>query len=196
MAKVIATLGDDVSTDVIYPGRYMATVLPSETPQYAFADDAELSRRLKAQEIEPGSVIVAGENFGCGSSREQACSCLKGYELTIVAMGFARIFLQNAVNLGLNVVTAPDLDASEGDELEITAASVVNKTTGQSFGVVPAAEGPPGHHRRGRPDRLHPQARAGGRRQGLMTPPAIGPDEPNAVPGGGSLRGDRRCLPP
>jgi 3-isopropylmalate/(R)-2-methylmalate dehydratase small subunit len=137
VAKVIATLGDDVSTDVIYPGRYMATVLPNETPQYAFADDAELSRRLKAKEIEPGSVIVAGANFGCGSSREQACSCLKGHELTIVATGFARIFLQNAVNLGLNVVTAPDVDASEGDELEITAASVVNQTTGQSFGVVP-----------------------------------------------------------
>lgn len=137
MAKVIATLGDDVSTDVIYPGRYMATVLPSETPQHAFADDAELSRRLQAKQIEPGSVIVAGANFGCGSSREQACSCLKGHELTIVATGFARIFLQNAVNLGLNVVTAPDVDASEGDVLEITAASVVNKTTGQSFDVVP-----------------------------------------------------------
>jgi 3-isopropylmalate/(R)-2-methylmalate dehydratase small subunit len=137
VAKVIATLGDDVSTDVIYPGRYMATVLPSETPQYAFADDAELNRRLKAREIEPGSVIVAGENFGCGSSREQACSCLKGYELTIVAMGFARIFLQNAVNLGLNVVTAPEIDASAGDELEITASTVVNKTTGRSSSVVP-----------------------------------------------------------
>jgi len=137
VAKVIATLGDDVSTDVIYPGRYMATVLPSETPQHAFADDAELSRRLMAKQIEPGSVIVAGANFGCGSSREQACSCLKGHELTIVATGFARIFLQNAVNLGLNVVTAPDVDASEGDVLEITAAAVVNKTTGQSFDVVP-----------------------------------------------------------
>ena len=137
MAKVIATLGDDVSTDVIYPGRYMATVLPNETPQYAFADSAELNGKLKSKQVPPGSVIVAGENFGCGSSREQACSCLKGYELTIVAMGFARIFLQNAVNLGLNVVTAPDVDASEGDELEITAASVVNQTTGQSFGVLP-----------------------------------------------------------
>jgi 3-isopropylmalate/(R)-2-methylmalate dehydratase small subunit len=137
MAQVIAKLGDDVSTDLIYPGRYMATVLPTETPQYAFADDAELSRRLKAKEIPPGSVIVAGENFGCGSSREQACSCLKGYELTVVAMGFARIFLQNAVNLGLNVMTATDVEASVGDELEITASSVFNKTTGQSFGVVP-----------------------------------------------------------
>jgi len=52
------------------PGRYMATVLPTETPQFAFADNAE---------------VVAGKNFGCGSSREQACSCLKGYELAIVA---------------------------------------------------------------------------------------------------------------
>jgi 3-isopropylmalate/(R)-2-methylmalate dehydratase small subunit len=137
VAKVIASLGDDVSTDVIYPGRYMATVLPSETPQHAFADDAELSGRLKAKQIEPGSVIVAGENFGCGSSREQACSCLKGHELTIVARGFARIFLQNAVNLGLNVVTSPEIEASPADELEITATSVVNKTTGRSFEVVP-----------------------------------------------------------
>ncbi len=137
VAKVIATLGDDVSTDVIYPGRYMATVLPGETPQHAFADDVELNRRLRSKEVPPGSVIVAGENFGCGSSREQACSCLKGYELTVVAQGFARIFLQNAVNLGLNVVTAPDVSASEGDELEITAAAVVNRTTGESFSVVP-----------------------------------------------------------
>jgi 3-isopropylmalate/(R)-2-methylmalate dehydratase small subunit len=135
--QVIATLGDDVSTDVIYPGRYMATVLPSETPQHAFADDVALNGRLRSKEIAPGSVIVAGCNFGCGSSREQACSCLKGYELTVVARGFARIFLQNAVNLGLNVVTAPDIEASEGDELEITADSVVNRTTGRSSSVVP-----------------------------------------------------------
>ena len=137
MAQVISKLGDDVSTDVIYPGRYMATVLPTETPQYAFADDAALNAKLKAKEVPPGSVIVAGKNFGCGSSREQACSCLKGYELTIVAKGFARIFLQNAINLGLNLVTAPDIEANEGDELEVTADKVVNKTTGKTFPVVP-----------------------------------------------------------
>ena len=137
IARVIVKLGDDVSTDVIYPGRYMATVLPTETPQYAFADDAALNARLKANQVPPGSVIVAGKNFGCGSSREQACSCLKGYELTIVAKGFARIFLQNSINLGLNLVTAPDFEASEGDELELAADTVVNKTTGQSFAIVP-----------------------------------------------------------
>jgi len=137
MARVIAKLGDDVSTDVIYPGRYMATVLPTETPQFAFADNADLNGKLKAKQVPPGSVIAAGKNFGCGSSREQACSCLKGYELTVVARGFARIFLQNSINLGLHLVTAPDFEASEGDELEITADEVVDKTTGKTFAVVP-----------------------------------------------------------
>jgi len=137
MARIIAKLGDDVSTDVIYPGRFMATVLPGETPQHAFADDVELNRRLKAKQVPPGSVILAGKNFGCGSSREQACSCLKGHELTIVAKGFARIFLQNSINLGLNLVTAPEIEASEGDELELAAGAVVNRTTGRSFAVLP-----------------------------------------------------------
>ncbi len=141
MAQAISKLGDDVSTDVIYPGRYMATVLPSETPQFAFADDAALNARLKSGQVAPGSVIVAGKNFGCGSSREQACSCLKGHELTVVARGFARIFLQNSINLGLRLITAPELEASEGDELELAASEVINKTTGRTFAVVqlPAA---------------------------------------------------------
>jgi len=137
MPQVIRTLGDDVSTDAIYPGRYMATVLPGETPPLAFADDAALNARLKAKQAPPGSVVVAGRNFGCGSSREQAASCLKGHDLTIVARGFARIFLQNAINLGLRVVIAPDVEAAEGDELEIAADRVMNWTSGRTFAVVP-----------------------------------------------------------
>ncbi|MBN1901249.1 3-isopropylmalate dehydratase [Candidatus Sumerlaeota bacterium] len=137
MAKVALKLGDDISTDIIYPGRFMATVLPSETPQYAFADNAEFNAQLKKGEIASGSVIVAGDNFGCGSSREQAASCLKGYDLTIVARHFARIFLQNAINLGLNTIICPDIEASEGDELEITKESIKNKTTGKTFKVTP-----------------------------------------------------------
>jgi 3-isopropylmalate/(R)-2-methylmalate dehydratase small subunit len=137
MAKVVLTLGDDVSTDVIYPGRFMATVLPSETPQFAFADDAEFNARLKQKQVPPGSVIVAGRNFGCGSSREQAASCLKGHELTVVAPDFARIFLQNSINVGLRLVTAPGVLASEGDELELTAEAVVNATTGRRFAITP-----------------------------------------------------------
>jgi 3-isopropylmalate/(R)-2-methylmalate dehydratase small subunit len=137
MAQVIFKVDDDISTDVIYPGRFMATVLPTETPQYAFADNAEFNGKLKAQQIPKGSVIVAGKNFGCGSSREQAVSTLKGHELTIVAKSFARIFLQNSVNLGLRLVETPEIEASVGDELEISADAVVNRTTGKKFSVLP-----------------------------------------------------------
>jgi 3-isopropylmalate/(R)-2-methylmalate dehydratase small subunit len=136
MAKVVLTLGDDVSTDTIYPGRFMATVLPTETPQYAFAD-FEFNQRLKEKKVEPGSIIVAANNFGCGSSREQAASCLKGHELMIVAKGFARIFLQNSANLGLQTIICPSIEASEGDELEVVGGAVVNVTTGKRFAVVP-----------------------------------------------------------
>jgi 3-isopropylmalate/(R)-2-methylmalate dehydratase small subunit len=136
MAQVVFTLGDDVSTDAIYPGRFMATVLPAETPQFAFAD-FEINARLKGGQVPPGSVIVAGANFGCGSSREQAASTLKGHELTIVAKGFARIFLQNSANLGLRTVICPDIDAKEGDEIEFTPTQVLNKTTGEEFSIVP-----------------------------------------------------------
>ncbi len=137
MAQVVFTVGDDVSTDAIYPGRFMATVLPTETPQFAFADYTEFNAKLKAKQVPPGSVIVAGNNFGCGSSREQAASTLKGHELAIVARGFARIFLQNSANLGLRTIICPAIEASEGDELEITATEVVNTTTGKRFAVVP-----------------------------------------------------------
>ncbi len=137
MSLVVRVLGDDVSTDAIYPGRFMATVLPAETPALAFADDAGFNSRLKAKQVVPGSVVVAGRNFGCGSSREQAASCLKGHELVIVARGFARIFLQNAINVGLRVVVAPEVEAAEGDDLEVDAERVVNRTSGRSFTVAP-----------------------------------------------------------
>jgi len=137
MSKVILKLGNDISTDAIYPGRFMATVLPSETPQYCFADYTEFNARLKKKEILAGSVIIAGDNFGCGSSREQAASTITGYELIIIAKGFARIFLQNSINLGLNTIICPGIEASEGDELEITSDTVINKTTGKSYNIVP-----------------------------------------------------------
>ncbi len=136
-AKVACSLGDDVSTDAIYPGRYMATVLPTETPQYAFADHAAFNQKLRNKLVPPGSAIVAGANFGCGSSREQAASCLKGYDLVVVARSFARIFLQNAVNLGLNTLVCPEIEASEGDELEIGEDYVLNRNTGKRFVLQP-----------------------------------------------------------
>jgi 3-isopropylmalate/(R)-2-methylmalate dehydratase small subunit len=136
MAKVALKLGADVSTDIIYPGRFMATVLPTETPQYAFAD-LEFNKRLKAKEIEPGSFIVADKNFGCGSSREQAASCLTGWGLKVIAKNFARIFMQNSINVGLNMVICPGIEAGEGDDLEIEGGQVVNRTSGKRFDIVP-----------------------------------------------------------
>jgi 3-isopropylmalate/(R)-2-methylmalate dehydratase small subunit len=137
MPTVIFKVGDDVSTDVIYPGRYMATVLPTETPQFAFADETAFNAKLKAKQVLPGSVLIGGKNFGCGSSREQAVSCLKGHGLVIVARDFARIFLQNGINLGLRMIACPGLEAAEGDDLELIPDAVVNKTSGKQFKVEP-----------------------------------------------------------
>ena len=137
MGKVALKLGADISTDIIYPGRFMATVLPTETPQFAFVDDVEFNKKLKAKQIEPGSFIVADKNFGCGSSREQAASCLVGWGLKVIAKNFSRIFLQNSINVGLYMVICPNIEANEGDELEIADNKVVNQTTGKSFDIVP-----------------------------------------------------------
>lgn len=137
MPKVILKLENDVSTDTIYPGRYMATVLPSETPQFAFADYTEFNTKAKNKEFPPGSIIAAENNFGTGSSREQAVSTLSGHGFTVVAKSFARIFLQNAINLGLKCIISPDYETSEGDELEISGDVLLNKTTGKSFSITP-----------------------------------------------------------
>lgn len=135
MAKVIYKLADDISTDIIYPGRYMATVLPTETPQFAFVDLKDLNSMLLEDKSNEPLTIVAGWNFGCGSSREQAASALRGFNLTIVAKSIARIFLQNGVNLGLPMVICPDIEAGVNDELEITKTTVINKTTGKEFAI-------------------------------------------------------------
>lgn len=139
MSEVIFKLEDDISTDIIYPGRFMATVLPTETPQFAFADLKELNKLLNSGTVAKESVIIAGKNFGCGSSREQAVSTLKGHELVIIARNFARIFLQNSVNLGLKTIVCPDIDADFGDEIEVTADKVINKTKGKEFATIPHA---------------------------------------------------------
>lgn len=131
--RVVLKVEDDVSTDIIYPGRFMATVLPSETPRHAFADHAEFNALLARGAVPHGSIVLGGANFGCGSSREQAVSALKGHELAVVAKGIARIFLQNAINLGLSVVICPDIEAEEGDILDIKDGKVVNVSTGREF---------------------------------------------------------------
>jgi 3-isopropylmalate/(R)-2-methylmalate dehydratase small subunit len=137
MGQVVLKLGRDISTDDIYPGRFMATVLPTETPQFCFFDRTDFNNKLKAKAIPPGSVVVADENFGCGSSREQAVSTIRGHELVIVAKSIARIFMQNAINLGLHLTLCPTLEADEGDEIEVLSGKVRNKTTGKEFAAVP-----------------------------------------------------------
>lgn len=137
VTKVAYKVGDDISTDIIYPGRFMATVLATETPQFAFADTEEFNKKLNSKQIPANSVLLGGKNFGCGSSREQAASTLKGHDLIVVAKHFARIFLQNSINLGLNTIICPGIEASEGDELEITSDEIVNKTTGKRFAIEP-----------------------------------------------------------
>lgn len=135
--KVVLKLENDISTDIIYPGRFMATVLPTETPQFAFADDAEFNQALNDGQVPADSFIVAGDNFGCGSSREQAASCIKGYDITVVARNFARIFLQNSINVGLQMVICPDIEAEQDDELELRDDKVWNLTSGKSFAIEP-----------------------------------------------------------
>jgi 3-isopropylmalate/(R)-2-methylmalate dehydratase small subunit len=98
--------GDDVNTDVIFPGKYTYTVTdPAEIASHALEDlDADFATGVK-----PGDVVVAGRNFGCGSSREQAAFCLKYAGVgAIVAKSFARIFYRNAINAGLPMVVSKD----------------------------------------------------------------------------------------
>jgi len=137
MANIIYKLGDDISTDIIYPGRYMATVLPTETPQYAFGDITELNKMLNSEKTEDTRVLFAGKNFGCGSSREQAVSTLKGHNLVIVARDFARIFLQNCINLGLQTIICPEIEAEAGDELEFGDGVLTNLTSGKTYSTIP-----------------------------------------------------------
>ena len=114
--------GDDINTDVIFPGRYTYKMLESaEMAKYAMEDlDPEFAKNVR-----PGDVIIAGRNFGCGSSREQAAACLRAAGVqAVVAKSFARIYFRNAINLGLAVLQCEE--ASEalktGDEVEIDFA--------------------------------------------------------------------------
>jgi len=116
------TVGHHIDTDVIIPARYLVTTDPAELAKYVFEDlDPSLRQR-----IAPGDVLVAGENFGQGSSREHAPIAIKGVGIScIVAVSFARIFYRNAFNIGLPVVECQDVQArvSEGDELDVDLAT-------------------------------------------------------------------------
>lgn len=97
--------GDNINTDEIIPARYLSTIDPVELGQHCMEDaDPRISRKLKK-----GDIIVAGTNFGCGSSREHAPLAIKGRGIIcIIASSFARIFFRNAINIGLTIVESPE----------------------------------------------------------------------------------------
>lgn len=110
--------GDDIDTDIIIPGRYLILRGEDELAEHAMEGlDPEFPKK-----VSKGDVIVAGKNFGCGSSREHAPVALKGAGISVVvAESFARIFYRNAINVGLPLLEAKDISkkVSEGDEVDI-----------------------------------------------------------------------------
>ncbi len=132
--------GDNVNTDVIYAGKYTyQQIEPAEMAKKSLEDlDPSF-----AKHVQPGDVIVAGKNFGCGSSREQAAACLRyaGVQ-AVVAKSFSRIYFRNAINLGLAVLQSPDAPDAlmSGDEIEIDFAGGRILSAGRVFTFFPLPE--------------------------------------------------------
>ncbi len=129
--------GDDIDTDAIIPGKYLTFNKPEELAKYAF----EGVRPEFARGVKDGDIIVAGFNFGCGSSREHAPLALRGAKVKcIIAKSFARIFFRNAINIGLPLLECPDTDKiEEGDHVEVDFESgiITNTTKDESYQATP-----------------------------------------------------------
>lgn len=129
--------GNDIDTDAIIPGKYLTINKPEELAKHAF----EGVRPEFARGIKEGDIIVAGFNFGCGSSREHAPLALKGAKVKcIIAKSFARIFFRNAINIGLPLLECPDTDMiEEGDHIEVDFGSglITNTTKDQKYQATP-----------------------------------------------------------
>ncbi|MBE6486612.1 MAG: 3-isopropylmalate dehydratase small subunit [Methanosphaera stadtmanae] len=126
---------DSIDTDVIIAGRYLRTFNPQDLADHVMeAEDPEFS-----QKVSKGDIIVAGWNFGCGSSREQAPVAIKTAGISVViAKSFARIFYRNAINIGLPVITA-DIDVDEGDivEVNVEEGTITNVTKEETIEFKP-----------------------------------------------------------
>jgi len=126
--------GDDVNTDEIIPARYLNLIGEKDLAAHCMEGIApDFVRKAQA-----GNVIVAGRNFGCGSSREHAPLAIKAFGIAcVVAESFARIFFRNAVNIGLHIAECPEAarEAETGDVLELDFAegTVVNRTRGKGY---------------------------------------------------------------
>lgn len=125
-------LGDNIDTDRIIPGKYTKTLDAGDLAAHLLEDyDPELKER-----IQPGDVLVAGENFGCGSSREQAPIAIKTAGVSVVlARSFARIFFRNAINIGLAVAEVPDHEIPDGARVrvDLLEGTVVDEDAGRSY---------------------------------------------------------------
>ena len=130
--------GDDVDTDAIIPARYLNTSEPAALAAHCMEDaDPEF-----AGTVNPGDVIVAGKNFGCGSSREHAPIAIKAAGVScVIAHSFARIFYRNAFNMGLPILESPEASNAiqSGDEVEVDLdrGSIVNHSRGQTYQAQP-----------------------------------------------------------
>lgn len=133
--------GNDVDTDVIIPARHLTSADPAHLASHCMEDiDPDFVNRVKA-----GDVMVAGENFGCGSSREHAPVAIKASGITLViASSFARIFYRNAINVGLPIMECPEASSAinNGDEIEadFDTGVIRDLTTGESFTAKPFPE--------------------------------------------------------
>lgn len=126
--------GHDIDTDTIIPARYLNNI----TPEHLAAHCMEDSGTSFAQDVKAGDILVAGKNFGCGSSREQAPLAIKTCGVkAVIAESYARIFYRNSLNIGMPILECAEAVAgiSAGDEVEvdIQSGSIVNLTTGQTF---------------------------------------------------------------
>ncbi len=132
--------GDDVNTDVIFPGKYTYTINdPAEMGEHALEDlDPEF-----AGKVQPGDVIIGGKNFGMGSSREQAATCLKVKGVgAIIAKSFSRIYFRNGVNTGLPLITSSKVQDlfEHGDEIEIDFEKGLIQGKGQEIAFPPFSD--------------------------------------------------------
>lgn len=130
--------GDNVDTDVIIPARYLNTIDKKELASHCMED---IDKNFK-NKVEAGDIMVAGNNFGCGSSREHAPIAIKESGISLViARNFARIFYRNAINIGLAIVECDEAvdGIAEGDKIEadLDNGVIYNRTTGKSFSTQP-----------------------------------------------------------
>ncbi len=130
--------GDNVDTDVIIPARYLNTIDVNELASHCMEDiDKDFKKK-----IAPGDIMVAGLNFGCGSSREHAPIAIKASGISLViAKSFARIFYRNSINIGLAILECPEaaerIEAGHEVEADMDNGIVTDKTTGETFKTAP-----------------------------------------------------------